>query len=161
MDEPSRPQSRSCRLDKRMPLLWTGLLLAIFLLSVAGPSFSASVHAGEPILLEVGSAEVCLSVERLKPVEPGRRFPAGVGRLYCFSRISNIEKETAVYHVWYRGTQERLRIALAVKPPSWRTYSWKRIQPTDLGEWRVDICDAAGNVLKTMAFEVIPDAATP
>lgn len=133
----------------------------MFLLSIADPSLSASAHPGVPIILEVGSAEVCILVERLKPVEPGRRFPAGVGKLYCFSRISNVEIETEVHHVWYRGTEERLRIALPVKPPSWRTYSWKRIQPTDFGEWRVDICDAAGNVLKTVVFEVIADASTP
>ena len=134
MYEPSRPPSRSRRLERRTLHLWTGVLLAMFLLSIADPSLSASAHPGVPIILEVGSAEVCILVERLKPVEPGRRFPAGVGKLYCFSRISNVEKETEVHHVWYRGTEERLRIALPVKPPSWRTYSWKRIQPTDFGE---------------------------
>jgi hypothetical protein len=124
------------------------------LLAAAGSSVCAAASAGEPIILEVASAEVCIFVERLKPLEPGRRFPASVGRLYCLSRISNIEKETQVFHVWFKGTAERLRIELPVKPPSWRTYSWKRILPGDAGEWRVDICDAAGNVLKTVAFEV-------
>lgn len=124
------------------------------LLSAPGASFSASAPTGEPIIMEVASAQVCLFVERLKPVESGRRFPARVGRLYCLSRISNIEKETEIHHVWHRGTAKRLDLTLAVKPPSWRTYSWKRIQPNDVGEWRVDICDAAGNVLKTIVFEV-------
>jgi hypothetical protein len=131
------------------------------LLLAAGPSISASTHSGEPIILEVASAEICISVERFKPVEPGRRFPVGVGKLYCFSRISNIQEATEITHVWYKGTQQRLRITLAVKPPSWRTYSWKHIHPADVGEWRVDICDAAGNVLKTVAFEVIPDISAP
>ena len=144
-----------------MRYLWTGVLLTMFLLPVEGQSLSASAHAREPIILEVGSAEVCIFVDRLKPVEPGRRFPAGVGKLYCFSRISNIQEATEVSHVWYRGTEPRLRIALAVKPPSWRTYSWKRIQPTDVGDWRVDICDASGNVLKTVAFKVTPDNSAP
>jgi hypothetical protein len=124
------------------------------MLSAPGPSFCASALAGEPIIMEVASAQVCLFVERLKPVEPGRRFSARAGRLYCLSRISNIETETEIHHIWYRGTEKRLDLTLAVKPPSWRTYSWKRIQPTDVGEWRVDISDAAGNVLKTVVFEV-------
>jgi len=131
------------------------------LLSIAGPGISAYAHPGEPIILEVASAEVCIFVERFKPVEPGRRFPVGVGKLYCLSRISNIQEATEVTHVWYRGTEQRLRIALRVTPPSWRTYSWKRIQPTDVGDWRVDICDASGNVLKTVAFKVTPDNSAP
>jgi hypothetical protein len=130
--------------------------LPLLLLSVAGPSLFAAAPSGEPIILEVASAEVCIFVERLRPVDPGRRFPAGVGKLYCFSRISNIEKETEVHHVWYRGTDKRVDIPLPVKPPSWRTYSWKRIQPADVGEWRIDICDAAGNVLKTITFIITP-----
>jgi hypothetical protein len=136
-------------------------LLPMVPLSAAGTRVFAAAPSEEPIMLEVASAEVCIFVERLKPVDPGRRFPVGVGKLYCFSRISNIEKETEIHHVWYRGTEKRLDIALPVRPPSWRTYSWKRIQRADGGEWRVDICDAAGNVLKTVAFIIIPpDAST-
>lgn len=161
MHKPSRLHARPLRPEARLLQLWSWAVLPMILLSVAAPSIPASAHPGGPIILEVASAEVCIFVERFKPVEPGRRFPAGVGRLYCFSRISSIQEETQVTHVWYRGAEQRLRIALAVKPPSWRTYSWKRIQPGDAGEWRVDICDAAGNVLKTVPFEVTPDISAP
>jgi len=161
MHIPSPAQSRSPRPEKRLLHLLFWGLLPMALLSVPGPAVSASAPTGTPIILEVASAEVCIFVERFKPIEPGRRFPAGVGKLYCLTRISNIEKDTEVYHIWYRGIEERLRIRLPVKPPSWRTYSWKRIQPADVGEWRVDICDAAGNVLKVVAFKVTPDVSMP
>jgi hypothetical protein len=153
-DEPIPAQTRPTRPARRLIHLWTRALSALALVTAAGPAASVSALSDEPIILEVASAEVCISVERLKPIEPGRRFSASVGRLYCLSRIGNIEKETQVYHVWYKGAVERSRIALPVNPPSWRTYSWKRILPADVGGWRVDICDAAGNVLKTVPFEV-------
>lgn len=145
----------------RSPRRWSLSLLSVLLLSTAVSAAAASPPPDEPAILEVTSADVCLSVERLRPVAPGRRFPPGSGKLYCFSLVAGIQKQTEIHHVWFLGNEERLRVRLPVKPPSWRTYSWKRIRPADVGLWRVDICDAAGNVLKTVAFEITPDAATP
>jgi hypothetical protein len=136
-------------------------LLSVILLSTAVSTVAAAPPSDDPAILEVTSAEICLSVERLKPVAPGRHFPPGVGKLYCFSLVAGIKNQTEIHHVWYMGAERRRVVGLAVKPPSWRTYSWKRIRPADAGLWRVDICDAAGNVLKTVAFEITPEAATP
>lgn len=154
---PSCPRRSAARSPRR----WAWNLLSLILLSTAVSAVAAAPPADEPAILEVTSADMCLAVERLKPIAPGRRFSPGSGKLYCFSLVAGIQKQTEIHHVWYLGAEERLRVRLPVKPPSWRTYSWKHIRPADVGLWRVDICDAAGNVLKTVAFEIAPDAATP
>ena len=107
-------------------------------------------------LLEVSKSAICTGVVDHRPVDPGTQFPADIGRVYCFSRISNIESASSIYHVWYFGNAERARVELAVNPPTWRTYSSKRILPDEIGRWRVDILDREGNVLKTLGFDVTP-----
>ena len=88
-----------------------------------------------------------------QPVEPGKSFSASVGKLYCYSRITEIKESTEIVHVWYYGDSERARITLGVNPPSWRTYSSKAIQAHEVGSWRVEILDASGNLLETLKFE--------
>ena len=107
-------------------------------------------------LMEVSQAAICAEIVNRNPVGIGVRFPASVGKLYCFSRISNIEAVTRIRHVWYFNNTERARVDLAVSPPSWRTYSSKRIMPGEIGRWRIDILDNEGNVLKTLGFDIVP-----
>jgi hypothetical protein len=111
---------------------------------------------GHGNLLEVSRAAISPEIIDLRPVDAGVRFPATVGKLYCFSRISNIEAATRVQHVWYFNNTERARVDLAVNPPSWRTFSSKRILSGEIGRWRIDILDSDGNVLKTLGFDIVP-----
>ena len=48
------------------------------------------------------------------------------------------------------------RVNLAIKASSWRTYSSKRIQRHEIGDWHVDVLDPNGEVLKTLQFKIIP-----
>ena len=107
-------------------------------------------------LLEVSKAAICTGIVDHEPVDQSVRYPATVGKVYCFSKISNIESATSIQHVWYFDNSERARVKLPVKPPSWRTYSSKRIMPEQTGRWRVDVLDCDGNVLKTLGFDIMP-----
>lgn len=107
-------------------------------------------------LLEVSKSAICSEIVNRSPVNGGVRFSPSVGKLYCFSRISNIESATRIQHVWYFDNSERARVRLPVNPPSWRTYSSKLIMPEETGRWRVDILDNEGNVLKTLGFDIAP-----
>jgi hypothetical protein len=77
-----------------------------------------------------------------------------IERLYCFTRITGATDDTQVTHVWYYGDVERARITLDVRSSSYRTHSSKKIQAFETGKWRVDILDAAGNVLKSVPFSI-------
>jgi hypothetical protein len=115
-----------------------------------------SIHAQSAGSVTVVSAAVCKSVVDREAFEAGSSFPASVGKLYCFSKIADVQNPAEIVHVWYHGDAERARISLAVQPPAWRTYSSKTIRATELGGWRIEILDGSGNILKTVRFEITP-----
>jgi len=115
-----------------------------------------SIHAQQTGNLNVASAAISKNVADRLPVEPGTSFSASVGRLYCYSKIVDIQNPTQVVHVWYYGDTERARIPLKVDPPSWRTFSSKKIQDHETGKWQVKILDASGNLLEDVVFEITP-----
>ena len=104
--------------------------------------------------MEVTNAAICENVVNRETVNDGASFSALVGKLYCFSKITNIENYTEVVHAWYYGDTERARITLNVNPPAWRTYSSKIIQFHEIGAWRVEILDPSGNLLETVRFDI-------
>jgi hypothetical protein len=112
--------------------------------------FMAPAQAGA---ISVETASACTSIADREPLDAGNRFSVSVGKLYCFSKIADIQASTEIVHVWYYGETERARVSLGVNPPAWRTYSSKIIQAHEVGSWRVDILDASGNLLESVKFE--------
>jgi len=115
-----------------------------------------SIQAQQTGNLNVATAVICKNVADRQPVAPGTSFSASVGRLYCYSKIADIQDSTKIVHVWYFGDRERARTKLSVNPPSWRTYSSKIIQAQEIGKWHVKILDASGNMLQDVEFEITP-----
>ena len=127
-------------------------LSTIFIILVAfGVFVPLAISA---VSMEVTNSTICEKIVNREVVNEGRSFSASVGKLYCFSKIANIDSYTEVVHTWYYGNTERARITLNVNPPAWRTYSSKIIQTHEIGSWRVEISDASGNLLNTVHFEV-------
>jgi hypothetical protein len=104
--------------------------------------------------MQVENSAIGEDVVNREVVREGNSFPASVGKLYCLSRIANIDNQTEVIHAWYYGSTERARVRLNVNPPAWRTYSSKVIQAHEIGAWRVEILDVDGNLLETVQFQV-------
>jgi len=123
-------------------------LLFCFLPPVAGHSQQG--------MMQIASAVICENVISLAAVNEGNRFPASVGKLCCLNKVANIAENTEIVHIWYHGDTERARVRLKLNPPAWRTYSSKRIQPHEVGAWRVDITDSAGNLLTSVQFDISP-----
>lgn len=104
--------------------------------------------------VQVENAAIGEDVVNREVVSQGASFSTSVGKLYCFSKIANIDSHTKVVHAWYYGSEERARVSLNVSPPAWRTYSSKVIQAHEIGVWRVEILDQGGNLLDTVRFQV-------
>ena len=104
--------------------------------------------------VQVESSAIGEDVVNREVVSQGDSFSASVGKLYCYSKIANIDSHTNVVHAWYYGGEQRARVALNVNPPAWRTYSSKIIQDHEIGPWRVEILDQDGNLLETVRFQV-------
>lgn len=134
-------------------LSWSGVCIVFVSLCLLVPY---SIHAQQTGNLKVAAAVICTNVANRQPVELGTSFSASVGRLYCYSKIAEIQNSTEIVHVWYFGDTERARITLGVNPPSWRTYSSKIIQAHEIGDWHVKILDASGNLLEDVEFEITP-----
>ncbi len=134
---------------KSRPNMFTLALILIFFV----PS---SIYAQQSDNLNVATAVISKNIADRQPVEPGSSFSVSVGKLFCYSKVTNIQSSTQIYHVWYYGDTERARVALNVNPPNWRTYSSKVIQAHEIGKWHVKILDDANNLLRDIEFDLTP-----
>ena len=123
------------------------------ILIIAFVSFFGSAYAANELSVE--EAVVCEGVEDRAPVSAGTSFPIAVDRLYLFTKVVGAETPTEVTHVWYYGDTERARINLSIGGMSWRTYSSKKLQEHEIGDWRVEVLGPTGEILKTVRFEVV------
>ena len=76
--------------------------------------------------------------------------------LSFFSELRNMQGQT-VRHQWYYQGQQLASIELAVSSPRFRTYSTKNIMPAQLGDWRVEVIDADGNLLAQKEFRILAE----
>ena len=131
-------------------LSFTGAIVVIISMCLLIPAVEAQV----PNTLEVVAAAICKDVVDREAVDVGNSFSTTVPRLYCFTKIVGASQPTEVVHVWSYGDVERARVSLTVNAATWRTYSSKAIQAHEIGTWRVDVLDSAGNLLETINFEI-------
>jgi Protein of unknown function (DUF2914) len=96
----------------------------------------------------------CTSVQDRQPIGEADTFGDDVGSVTCFTRITGVDGESSVTHVWYHGDEEMGRVELPVRASTWRTWSAKTILPEATGQWRVDVLSAGGDVLKSATFTV-------
>jgi len=124
-------------------------MLAVFGLWVL--VVAAGVVAAE---LKVEDAVICTGVKDRAPEGAAEKFPAAVGKLFCFTRIVGGAEGTVVKHVWFHGDQQVDAIELKVGAASWRTFSSKTIDPKLTGAWKVEVQDAEGKALATLNFTI-------
>lgn len=107
-----------------------------------------------PLAAQEVTVEIAIArdvVDRM-PADTASAFPADVGRLVCWTRVSGAAG-TTIQHVWIHGDNE-FPVSLEIGGSPWRTWSTKEILPEWTGEWRVEVRDAAGAVVQTARFTV-------
>lgn len=105
--------------------------------------------------MEVNSAVelmVASGVEDREPVGAGHSFPADVGQVYAWMRITGHADE-AIQVVWTHG-ENTFNVPLEIGGSPWRTWSSKTIPSDWTGAWSVAVEDADGNVLASADFTV-------
>lgn len=104
--------------------------------------------------LSIARAVVGTGVEKNEPVGAAEIFPASTEQVYCFVEAKDIGEDAEITLVWIYGSKEMLKTALPVKKgPKWRTYASKNLRGLK-GDWKVEVRDAGGNVLKEVKFKV-------
>lgn len=116
--------------------------------------FQALPAAAASPQLTLVSAAVCESVKELSPQYPAIVFSITAGKVSCFSFFDPVPQKTSIYHNWYYRDKLTTKIKLALKPPSWSTYSTIQLRESDIGPWRVEITDQKGKTFKVLRFSV-------
>lgn len=88
-----------------------------------------------------------------EPQDTGSAFPADVGQLVLWTRVSGAAG-SMIRHVWYHGETEVGNVELPVSTSPYRTWSRKTVPAEWTGAWRVEVRDASGAVLRRVDFTV-------
>lgn len=116
------------------------------------PMPPAAPAAPAPSTVSV-EAVVARSVMDRAPMDSGTAFPADVGQLVLWTRVSGADG-SMIRHVWFHGETEVANVELAVSGSPYRTWSRKTVPADWTGSWHVEVRDAIGNVLQRIAFTV-------
>jgi hypothetical protein len=93
-------------------------------------------------------------VEGGEPVGVAEKFPASTEKVYCFLEATDISKDMEVSFVWFNGDKEMSKFSVPLKMgPRWRTYAYKNLRELK-GDWKVEIRDPDGKVVKDVKFKV-------
>lgn len=103
--------------------------------------------------VDVAEAVVARSVVDRQPQDTGTAFPADVGQLICWTKVTGAGG-AAIHHVWFHGDTQVGDVELQVGGSPWRTWSRKTVPPDWTGAWHVEVRDAAGTVVKRIDFTV-------
>ena len=140
-------------------------IAALALLLAQGLAAQDTTHAAAPAAapaapaasVSVVEAVVARSVVDRVPQDTGTAFPADVGQVVLWTKVSGATAATAataIHHVWFHGDSQVGDVELAVGGSPWRTWSKKTVPADWTGAWHVEVRDAAGTVLKRIDFTV-------
>jgi hypothetical protein len=87
------------------------------------------------------------------PMDSGTAFPADVGQLVLWTRVSGAAG-SVIRHVWFHGETEVGNVELTVTASPYRTWSRKTVPADWTGAWHVEVRDAAGAVVQRIDFTV-------
>jgi hypothetical protein len=121
------------------------LPFAIALVTVAA---AARFQGGVTAEVAVGK-----SVASSMPVDTAASFPADVGSVVCWTRVSGATAGSKIMHLWIHGA-DTSKVELNVGGSPWRTYSRKTIGPDMTGDWKVEVHDDTGKTLATKSFKI-------
>ncbi|HEX9704411.1 MAG TPA: DUF2914 domain-containing protein [Gemmatimonadales bacterium] len=130
--------------------------LVIALTSVAAAQDTTAVRPAAPASNITIEAVLTRNVVDRVPQDTVTAIPvpATADTLYLWTRVTGAEPGTVLHHVWFRGEEQVGDVELTVGGSPWRTWSRKSIPAEWTGAWRVEVRDAAGNVLQTVQFSV-------
>jgi hypothetical protein len=109
---------------------------------------------GEEKGVTIARAVIGTGVEDREPVGVAEIFPASTEKVYCFIEATNVAEDSEVSLAWFHSGNEMSKFNLTLKTGSrWRTWAYKNLRELK-GDWKVEIKDASGNLLKELTFKV-------
>jgi len=145
--------------------VWTWMLVlsVMAILGMGLPVCGQEKAKQEAPVKEIGKEAAAFAVKRLvvgtgvengEPVGVAETFPASTEKVYCFLEATGIAKDADASFVWFNGDKELSKFSVPVKQgPRWRTYAYKNLRGLK-GDWKVEIRDSDGKVVKDVKFKV-------
>jgi hypothetical protein len=132
---------------KAMKVLCVALMLTLV---TALPVFAESID------IKITELVITSKIIKGKPIDSIKRLSSATDKnLYCFSRtVAPAGADSSIRHLWYKGDEKVGEYMLPVKGEKWRTYSKKSIPKGWAGDWRVEVIDNSGKLLKTVKFRM-------
>lgn len=117
-------------------------VLALGLIAAAAPQQAATVE------IAIGK-----SVASGMPVDTAAAFPADVGQVAGWTRVTGLAAGSKITHLWIHGADSS-KVELNVGGSPWRTYSRKTIPAGATGDWTLEVWAADGAKLATKSFKI-------
>ncbi len=134
--------------------LFAIILLVVMTVWITFPSFGQEKAKTEKTGLTVARLVIGTGVENREPVGVAETFPGATEKVYCFLEATNIPEDMEVTVIWFHGEKEMLKTTLPLKMGSrWRTQADKNLYGLK-GDWKVEVRDAKGNLIKDVKFKV-------
>lgn len=150
-----------------MILKQMGCALALALGGAAVLAAQDSIEAPDEAAAEAPAAEraaapgavlveavIAQSVVDRVPQDTGSAFPAEVGQVVCWTKVTDAAPGSVIHHVWFHGDTQVGDVELTVGGSPWRTWSRKTVPAEATGGWHVEIRDAGGALLRRVDFVV-------
>jgi hypothetical protein len=83
-----------------------------------------------------------------EPVDTVTLIGAQRSGIYFFCELQGM-KGREVIHRWEYNGEVQIEVSFAVQADSWKTYSYKKLDPTQGGTWTVTVLDDTENVLRS------------
>jgi hypothetical protein len=107
---------------------------------------------------EVKKFVTCKNVINLTPVEITDTFDVNDSKVYAFAYLTDIKENKNIDFIWEKEVNGEWRLYTDVSlpiytGPRWRTYSYIKIRPYFVGNWRVSLFDG-NKTIKTLYFKI-------
>jgi hypothetical protein len=133
-----------------MQKVFIGCMLIVLSFAAVVPAQEAA-PAGD---LTISQMVIAGSVADREPVDIASTFPASTEKVYCYLELKDVPADSEISFVWMFGQNEMGKVTQQVKISSrWRTWSSKNLGGMK-GDWKVDVVDGSGAVLKSATFTV-------
>jgi hypothetical protein len=110
-----------------------------------------------PRPISIHRLEVARSVKRRRALGVDTRFNISDERLWGYVEVNNLERPQHIWMEWFKDNQLRSKIKVKVGVSRlWRTWSWQRLHPYDVGRWEVRVISPEGEQLAQTHFIVEP-----
>ena len=120
----------------------------------AAPAPASAAKAPAPAAgLTISRMELAGSIENRQPSGVATSFPATQDKVYCYLELKDVAKDQAITYAWTVGGQTDKVTQQIKKAARWRTWGNKSIAGRK-GDWKVDVLDESGAVLKSATFKV-------